>query len=57
MILLKDHNYTISQSLDYKADRQVTSKKTFVNMMTQHSIEGIYSVDNTRSSYLELSLE
>jgi hypothetical protein len=57
MILLRDHNYIVSQSLDYKSHRHVTSKQNFIDMMTQHRIKKICSVNNTRSSYLKLSLK
>jgi hypothetical protein len=57
MILLRDHNYKISQSLNYKSDRPITSKQNFVDLMTQHRIEEFCSVKNTKSSNLELLLE
>jgi hypothetical protein len=50
MILFKDHDYTISQPIDYKLDTFLTLEQKFVNLMTQHMTEKICNVDNTKSS-------
>jgi hypothetical protein len=51
------HNYIVSHLLDYGLNRFVSSKQNFVNMMTQHRIEEIGSVDNIKSLDLEMSLK
>jgi hypothetical protein len=57
MILLRNHDYTISQPVDYKLDMFVISNQNSVNLMIQHKIEEIYNVDNTKSSKLEMLLK
>jgi hypothetical protein len=52
-----NHDYTISQSLDYGLDKFITSKQNFVDLMIQYIIEEVCSVDNTRSLDIEMSLE
>jgi hypothetical protein len=54
MILLRNHDYIISQPINYRLNMFVTSKQNFVDLMTQRRIEEIYSVDNTRSLELEV---
>jgi len=49
MILLKNHDYTISQPIDYRSNMFITSEQNFVNLMIQHMIEQICTVDNVRS--------
>jgi len=56
MILLKNRDYIVSQAIDYRLDMYVTSKQNFVHLMTQHKTKNICSVDNTRSSKLEVLL-
>ncbi len=43
--------------MDYGSSMFVTSKRNFDDLMTQHRIEEVYNVDNTKSLDLELSLE
>jgi hypothetical protein len=57
MKLFTNCDYIVSQSLDYGSIKSITSKQNFANLMTRHRIEEIYSVNNIRSSDLELSLE
>jgi hypothetical protein len=45
MILLRDHNYIVSQSLDYKSNMFMTSKQNFVDLMAQNGTKEICSVD------------
>ncbi len=40
-----DHGYTISQLLDCGVSKSLTSKQNSVDLMTQHRLEGICSVD------------
>jgi hypothetical protein len=37
MVLLKNHEYIVSQLVDYRLDMFITSKQNFVNLMTQHT--------------------
>jgi len=57
MILLKDHDYKISQPIDYKLDMFVTLEQNFVDLMVQHMTKEICSVDNIKSSKLEVLLK
>ncbi len=57
MKIFANHDYTISESLEYTLDGFVTSEPNFVDLMTQHKIEKNCSVDNTKSPNLELSIE
>jgi hypothetical protein len=36
IVLLKNHEYIVSQPVDYRLDMFVTSKQNFVNLMTEH---------------------
>jgi hypothetical protein len=36
MILLRNHDYIVSQTIDYRLDMFVTSKQKIVDLMTQH---------------------
>lgn len=49
MILFKKHDYTISQPIDYTSNTFVKLEQNFINLMTQHRIQQIYSVHNVRS--------
>lgn len=49
MILLKKHDYTISQPIDYTSNTFVKLEQNFIDLMTQHRIQQIYSVHNVRS--------
>jgi hypothetical protein len=55
MIIFTNHNYIVSQSLDYRLDEHVTSEQNFIDLLTQHGIEEVCNVNSTRSSDLELS--
>jgi hypothetical protein len=57
MKIFRDHDYIVSQSLDYRSDKFVTLEQNFVDLMIQHRTKEVCSVDNTTSSDLELSLE
>jgi hypothetical protein len=57
MILLKNHDYTISQPVDYRLDMSITSKQNSIDLMIQHKAENIYNVDNTRSLELKVLLK
>jgi len=57
MILLNNHHYKVSQLIDYRLDMFVTSKQNFVNVMIQHMIEQICTINNTKSSLLEVLLK
>jgi hypothetical protein len=57
MILLRNHDYIVSQTMDYRLDMFVTSKQTFVDLMTQHMTNFFCNVDNTKSLELEVLLE
>jgi hypothetical protein len=57
MKIFIDHDYIVSQSLDYGLDRSITLEQIFINLMIQHRVEEVYSVDNTRSLDLKLSSE
>ncbi len=57
MILLRNHDYKVSQLIDHRWDLSITSKQNSIDLMTQHKIEDIYSVDNTKSSKLKVLLE
>ncbi len=57
MKIFTDHDYIVSQSLDYRSDKFVTLEQNFVDLMIQHKKEKVCSVDNTMSSDLELSSE
>jgi hypothetical protein len=46
------HGYTISWLLDCGADKSWMLEQDFVDMMIQHSLEGICSVNYTTSSEL-----
>jgi hypothetical protein len=50
MILLKNHEYKVSQPIHYRSDTSITSEQNFVDLMTQHMTEEIFSVDNDESS-------
>jgi hypothetical protein len=52
-----DHDYVHSQLLDYGVDKLMMSSQNFVNLMIQYRLEGVCSVDSTRSSDLEMSSE
>jgi hypothetical protein len=52
-----NHDYAYLQLLDYGVDILVTSKQNSIDLMIQHGSQGIYNVDNTKSSYSRLSLE
>ncbi len=52
-----NHDYVDLQLLDYGVDKSMTSKQNFVDLMTQHGLEGVYKVDNTKSSNLGVSSE
>jgi hypothetical protein len=56
-LFTKNCDYIISQSLDYGSIKFVTSEQNFADLMTQHRIEEVCSVNNIRSSDLQLSLE
>jgi hypothetical protein len=51
-----NHDYIVSQLLNYGVDKILTLEQNVANLMTQHRPKGICSVDNTRS-YLGMSLE
>jgi len=57
MKIFTNHDYTISQSLDYGSNMIITLKWNFVDIMIQHRTKEVYNVDNTRSLDLKLSLE
>jgi hypothetical protein len=57
MILLKDRDYIISQPIDCKLNMFVTLERKFVDMMIQHMTEIFCSVNNTKSSELEVLSE
>jgi len=57
MKIFIDHDYIVSQSLDYGLDRSITLEQIFINLMIQHRVNEVYSVDNTRSLDLKLSSE
>ncbi len=57
MKVFTNSEYTLLQSLDYGLDRSIKSKQNFVNLMIQHRTQTVYSVDNTKSSDFDLSLE
>jgi hypothetical protein len=50
-----DHDYIISQLLDYGVDKLVMLEQNFVNLIIQHRPKGIYNVNNTKSSNLGIS--
>jgi hypothetical protein len=52
MILLRDHNYTLSQSLDYKSGRLMTLEQNYVDLMIQHRTKELCNVDNNMTSDL-----
>jgi len=52
-----DHDYVDSQLVDCGIDKLVMSKQNFANLMTQHGLKGIYSVNTTRSWNSRMSLE
>jgi hypothetical protein len=54
MILLRNHDYIISQLVDYRSDMSITLEQNYVNMMTLHKTIFFCSVDNAMS--LELVL-
>jgi hypothetical protein len=47
----------VSHSFDYGSNKSITSKQKFINLMTQHTIEKVYSVDNTRSLDSKMTLK
>jgi len=47
----------ISHSFDYGSNNSITSKQNFIDLMTQHAIEKVYSVDNTRSLDSKMTLK
>jgi len=55
MIIIIDHNYIVSQPLDYKTNMFITSKQNFVDLMILHGIEEVCNVNKTRSLNLKLS--
>jgi hypothetical protein len=57
MKIFRDHDYIVSQSLDYRLDKFVTLEQNFVDLMIQYRKEKVYTVDNTTSSDLKLSSE
>ncbi len=57
MILLRNHDYIVSQTMDYRLYMFVTSKQKFVDLMTQHMTNFFCNVDNTKSLELEVLLE
>jgi hypothetical protein len=50
-----DHGYTISQLLDCGVDKSLILEQDFVDLMTQHRLKGICSVDYTISSNSKMS--
>jgi hypothetical protein len=52
-----DQDYIVSQSLDYGSNKSVTLKQNSIDLMTQHMIEEVYTVDNTKSLDLEMTSE
>jgi hypothetical protein len=50
-------DYKVSYSLDCGSYKSIMSQQKFVDLMTQHRLEEIYSVNSTKSSYEELSSE
>lgn len=57
MMLLRNHDYTISQPTNYKSCMSITWEQKFLDLMIQHKIEEICSVNNIRSIKLEVLLE
>jgi len=47
----------VSHSFDYGSNKSITSKQNFINLMTQHTIEKVYGVDNTRSLDSKMTLK
>jgi len=45
-----NHDYENLQLLDYGVDKSVTLEQNYIDLIPQHGLEGIYSVDNTKSS-------
>ncbi len=52
-----NHDYENLQLLDYGVDKSVTLEQNYIDLIPQHGLEGIYSVDNTKSSYSGVSLD
>jgi hypothetical protein len=50
-----NHDYINSQLLDCGVDKSLTSEQNYVDLMTPHRLERIYNLDNTMSSYSEMS--
>jgi hypothetical protein len=57
MVLLKNHEYIVSQRVDYRLHMYVTLEQNFVNLMTQHMTEIFYNANNTKSLELKVLLE
>jgi hypothetical protein len=50
-----NHDYIASQLLNCGVDNLMTSKKNSIDLMTQHRLKGIRSVNNTKSSDSRMS--
>jgi hypothetical protein len=50
-----NHDYTISQLLYCGVNKSLMSKQDYVDLMIQHRLEGICSVDYIRSLNLGMS--
>jgi hypothetical protein len=57
MKILTDHDSIVSQPLDYRSNKSVTLEQNIIDLMFQRKTLKFCSVDNTKSSNLELSLE
>jgi hypothetical protein len=55
--MFTNYGYTISQSLDYRSDKFITSEQNSIDMMTYHGTKKICNLDNNKSSNLGLSLK
>jgi hypothetical protein len=49
MKIFTNYDKTISQSLDYGSDKFVTLEQNSNNLVIQHRVEEVCSVNNTRS--------
>ncbi len=49
MILLRNHDYIVSQPINHKSNTSITSKQNYVDLMTRHRIKDICNIDNAMS--------
>jgi hypothetical protein len=48
MILFKNHDYIVSQPIDYRSYTSITLKQNSINMVTQDRTKEICSVNNNK---------